>query len=832
LVAVKDTNHADVSEVAYSVDHGESWKTVTLPDDLKIRPGILTTTQDSTSSKFLLVGDKDGVFYIVAIDFDKLFSRTCEEKDMEDWDARVDKDGNPICIMGHKQTYRRRKKSADCFVRSQFKDPVAKTENCECTDLDFECDYNFRRDPEDKDSCKKVGPIVDPDGACKEGSDKTFKGSSGWRLIPGNTCKRKSGPQKDDPVERKCSDVVATPKPPASGEISHTEHKFDSDLKNFQKFYLDRGESSSGTDETVIVRPAEDNGKGGLRIATDLWLSNDHGKKWKKILDGEDIQNIQPHPHFEDVVYFTTPKQKVIYTMDRGDTFHSFEAPTEIDGSPLSFHPDKKDWLIWVGKNCEKVGGNKGCFREASLSTDRGDNWKTILRYVEKCEFTGHSAYNFRPLKQIVCHAREKESDDAALTLIISNDFFDEDKENFKGELGGDKYFKGRIEDFATMSEFIIVAGRDEEKDAVRAFASMDGKKYHRAHYPHNFHESHEDRYTVLDSSTHAVNLFVLTESESGREYGSIIKSNSNGTSYVLSASNVNSNTKAYVDFEKVAGLEGVVLINVVSNPGKGEKKKKLQTKISHNDGAEWGYLAPPAKDVDGKSFSCGGGSTGSSSCALHLHHYTEREDRKRTFTAATAVGLIFGVGNVGSELGDMKDADTFMSADGGISWRNVKKGHWTWQYGDQGSIIVMVQRATRGDDARKTKTVSYSTDEGKTWSDYQFSDDEVTVLDITTVKTGMSRNFLLWCRRGDELFSVNIDFTGLTDKACKFTENSDSDYDLWSPKHPLQDDDCLFGHVARYLRKKTDRKCYNDQNLKRLYEYSNCECTRRDYEW
>jgi hypothetical protein len=406
---------------------------------------------------------------------------------------------------------------------------------------------------------------------------------------------------------------------------------------------------------------------------------------------------------------------------------------------------------------------------------------------------------------------------------MSSNDFFTEDKTEFKGE----------VQDFATMSEFIVVAGQKAESGDLHAIASLDGKHFEAANFPLNFNDDHESVYTLLDSSTHAVNLFVREHGEADREYGSIIKSNSNGTSYVLSAANVNCNHETYVDFEKVSGLEGVVLINVVANPGKKEKTKKLQTKISHNDGSEWGYLTPPAKDVEGKSYKCSS-TKGDANCALHVHHYTERDDKRNTFAASTAVGLIFGIGNVGSSLGDIEKADTFMSSDGGVTWKNVKKGHWTWQYGDQGSIIVLVERATTKNKV-KTKTVSYSTDEGKTWKDYEFSSDEVSVLDITTVRSGKSRNFLLWCRTDkNKIFSVNIDFTGLTDKACKMDEDDSgkSDYFLWSPKHPFQDDDCLFGHVARYLRKKTDRECFNDKNLMRLYDYSDCACSRRDYEW
>ncbi|KAG9249664.1 vacuolar sorting protein [Emericellopsis atlantica] len=821
LLAVKDSEKEDVKEISYSIDHGDSWESVDFPKDTQIRPYILTTTQDSTSLKFLLLGIRDDVPHILAIDFGGMDLRTCKDDDLEEWHARVDDDGKPTCVMGHKQTYKRRKKSAECFIKNDFKDPVPETEDCECTDKDFECDYNFQRDPEDDSKCKKVGPIPRPEDSCKNGHDDTFMGTSGWRLIPGNTCKRGDGKQKDAEEERKCSDAVAAPSKPASGEISSTQHVFDKvELDDFQKIYLERGESSSGTDETIIIRPAEDEGMGRIRIGKEIFLSSDHGKKWKRILEDKDVRGIYPHEHFKDVVFFTTKSDEVLYTIDRGQSFHSFTAPTEPgDSLPLSFHPEKKDWLIWVGKKCE--GKNGACSLEASLSLDRGDNWRTILRYVQKCEFTGYKAYRLRDNEQIVCLAHSEENNDAPLTIVMSNNLFKDSKTVFEGE----------VTNFATMSEFIVLAGENSETKALQAYASLDGEQFEAAHFPYNFNGGQANEYTVLDSSTHAVNLFVLTEGGADRQYGSIVKSNSNGTSYVLSAPKVNCDEAMYVDFEKVAGLEGVVLINTVINADKkGAKTKELQTKISHNDGNEWGYLAPPDLDVDGKVYKCLS-DRGDKNCALHLHHYTERDDKRKTFAASTALGLIFGVGNVGNKLGDIKDADTFMSTDGGITWKNVKKGHWTWQYGDQGSIIVLVQRATSKNDY-KTDSVSYSTDEGRTWQDYKFADSKVTVLDITTLRTGTSRNFLLWCKSGKgKTFSVNLDFTGLTDRACEATDGNDSDYYTWSPKHPLQDNDCLFGHVAKYLRKKPDSKCYNDQNLKRLLDYENCACSRQDFE-
>ncbi|KAL0939268.1 vacuolar protein sorting protein [Colletotrichum truncatum] len=825
LVAVKDSNKEDVSEVSYSLDHGETWKKTSFPDDLRIKPELLTTTQDSTSLKFLLVG-RTGAgdtpnFHLIALDFEGLHERTCKDDDMEDWHARPDDDGKPTCLMGHKQTYRRRKKKADCFIKQEFKDPVPVTEDCECTDADFECDYNFIRNG---DKCDKAGPIVAPDGACKNDKpDTTFKGSSGWRLIPGNTCKRKSGAQKDDLVDRKCSDTTTRPSVPADGKVKASQHVFETKMNDFEKIYLERGETNKDADETIIVRPVEYGRDGSMSVDKRIWRTKDHGKTWDRILEDENIRGIYPHYYFKDAVFFTTDSKKVIYTIDHAEHFHHFDAPSEPgSGNPLSFHPDKKDWLIWVGKKCEKVDGKEQCWKEASISRDRGDNWKTALRYVTKCEFTGNSAYKFRDMRQIVCLANKREDNekDNPKVIVSSKDFFDEDKQ----------YHQSDVKDFATMAEFIVVAAEDKAKDGLQALASLDGVTYAQAHFPVNFKVSRQNAYTVLDSSTHAVNLFVATETAEGRRYGSIIKSNSNGTSYVMSAPGVNCNDDYYVDFEKIGGLEGVALINTVANRGKHSEPKKIQTQISHNDGAQWTFLPPPQKDVKGDNYKCSS-REGDEKCALHLHHYTERADKKKTFSAATAVGLMFANGNVGESLTAIKDADTFMTTDAGITWQNVKKGAWTWQYGDQGSIVVLVQRASR-EHPVKTNMLSYTLDEGKTWKDFTFTEKEVTVLDITTLRSGASRNFLIWCKSGDgEMFSVNVDFTGLADRPCKNDENGDSDYYTWSPKHPLQADNCLFGHVSKYLRKKDDRNCYNDGRVDHLYQLQNCTCTRADFE-
>lgn len=79
-----------------------------------------------------------------------------------------------------------------------------------------------------------------------------------------------------------------------------------------------------------------------------------------------------------------------------------------------------------------------------------------------------------------------------------------------------------------------------------------------------------------------------MTMSEAPAPYwGTILKSNSNGTYFGISIENVNRDVRGYVDFEKMIGLDGIALVNVVANPGKATVTgtKMLQSRITHNDG-------------------------------------------------------------------------------------------------------------------------------------------------------------------------------------------------------------------------------------------------------
>ncbi|KAI7053096.1 Oligoxyloglucan reducing end-specific cellobiohydrolase, partial [Hortaea werneckii] len=158
LVAIEDE---ETDKIKWSLNHGKDWSSIELSDlDIKgkIKPTGLTTTPDSTSLKFLLSATKGKgsklQHFVYSINFEGLHEKQCKKDDFEQWYARVDEDGEPSCIMGHTQMFRRRKADAECFVDQEFKDPVPKMEDCKCKEVDFECDYenNFTWDA-DKEKC-------------------------------------------------------------------------------------------------------------------------------------------------------------------------------------------------------------------------------------------------------------------------------------------------------------------------------------------------------------------------------------------------------------------------------------------------------------------------------------------------------------------------------------------------------------------------------------------------------------------------------------------------------------------------------------------------------
>ncbi|KAK4046163.1 vacuolar protein sorting/targeting protein PEP1 [Microbotryomycetes sp. JL201] len=829
IVMVEDEEATD--ELKYSFDFGKTWYVIartcvlSLLDNpwlitavdfdrhevdlgVKIRARLLTTVPDSTALSFVLLGtltrrseqrgDSGERHVIVHIDFETLKKRKCGKNDLEKWYART-LGREPDCLMGHKQWFMRRKPDADCVIGDKFQDPVGVEENCPCDDEDYECDYNFAPDSTDPSICIPVGPEPIPEGQCVKSSDK-FKGSSGYRLIPGNTCNVQKGIKKDAKIDKPCSAGQETP-----GLVTHQVFQFPGFVRD-QSYFKDS--------HTILAFTTQNR----------VWQSSNEGFSWRQVAEGSKIIAMTMHAYERDRAYLITDSRTVHYSTDKGASWNTFKAPEDPNnlGIPLlDFHPLHADWLIWTGhKDCSETDSPK-CRAVAHYSKDNGRNWYKIDEYVRVCSWGRDKKLRIDE-KIIFCESyRDKKGSQRAvlatgnpLQLVAGDYFYSQKKVLFES-----------IDGFATFEEYMVVAEMYEGTRAIGLKVSLDGKTFALARFPPNMHIENQ-AYTVLESTTDSVFLHVTTNSNEGAEWGQLFKSNSNGTYYAPSLDFVNRDGHGFVDFEKMIGLDGIAVINVVSNPDEAalSGNKKLQSRITHNDGGRWKPIIPPSKDSLGQPYECT-----SAKCTLHLHGYTERRDPRATFSSPSATGLMIAVGNVGESLVPYKDSDTFLTRDGGFTWEEVHKDAHMWEYGDQGSILVLVN------DEEPTDRVSFTLNEGLTWQDYTFGE-RIRVRSIVTVPTDTSRKFILfgvYPDKPDSSVAVHLDFSSITNVKCKLdlSNPNDDDFELWSPSEN-REEPCLFGKQVLYHRRIRDRNCFIGERLPEYHKIVKyCPCTEEDFE-
>ncbi|KAF8325469.1 Oligoxyloglucan reducing end-specific cellobiohydrolase [Cantharellus anzutake] len=787
--------------VWYSWNDGKDWEKYNLGAKLRVR--LLTTIPDSTSQKFILLGTLSrqdpnigqGRHAIVFLDFALMKKRKCSQDDMEKWMARTAK--GKECLMGHKQWYWRRKADVDCYVGDKFRDPEEHEENCPCEEEDYECDYNYVLQ---NGKCVAVGPEPIGPGVCKgESPNEKYLGSSGYRLIPGNTCTREGGVILDKQVEKDCSQAQ-----PPEGNVTHQTFQFPSRITGHWWF---RNSQARHLEDTILVH-LEDG---------EVWQSVNEGYSWAQPRPGEKILAVYHHAYSNDRAYLIG-KDKMFLTTDRGRMWTELSLPLPPNIFRLSIihtHPDQSDWLIYIGsENCETTIGD--CKAVAFYSTDHARHWKRFETYVVKCGWArDHKLKLDKEL--ILCESfRDKKGSQKnfgfmnPLQLWAGQNFYRKKTLLFD-----------RVVGYAKFSEYLLVG--EVGSNALDLQVSLDGLHYSKGLFPPSMRlDNHA--YTVLESSTKSVFLHLTTSDKDGAEWGNLLKSNSNGTYYGLSLENANRNRAGYVDFEKMIGLDGIAVMNIVANPNEAAvtRKKKLQTRITHNDGGTWKPMTPPPLDSLGQPYKCS-----KVGCSLHIHGYTERIDARATYSSPSAIGLMIAVGNVGEHLVDYKDSDTFLTRDGGFQWEEIHKDAHMFEFGDSGSVLVLVN------DEGPTDKVLYSTNEGTSWKEYQFGD-SIRAASIVTMTAETNRKFILFGHTSaGKSVAVHLDFSSITSRQCalKLEDPAHDDFELWSPSEE-REEQCLFGRQTLYRRRLRDRDCSvgdQVQNLQKIVK--NCQCIETDFE-
>ncbi|POW02780.1 hypothetical protein PSTT_11522, partial [Puccinia striiformis] len=534
-------------------------------------------------------------------------------------------------------------------------------------------------------------------------------------------------------------------------------------------------------------------------ILREVWRSTDEGKSWNLIstVPTGDAWLVVEHTWDNRVAFILSRGSKHWRSINRGDSWQSFTTSDQpsISGSPLAFHSTRWNWILFSGQKCESLGTWKGklCYDETWITSDAFETQpKMMIQHSTKCMWAYSNKHFSSSVAEemIYCITKEAPSDqlkalagqlvnDRESRLYSSKDFFVKDRQYV--DLGLGKNGRGVV-GMGAVQKYIVVALKpgnifseaingQSSSDEMLLFVTSDGMNWARANFPHG-HGLKENAYTIVESTPHSIMVDVLTHPTAGA--GTLFTSDSNGTHFIKSLENTSRSTSGIVDFEKIMAIEGISIANTVLNVDevKGSKEhKKVQSKITFDDGGHWSLLKAPSVDAHGNKFHCDVSDI--QSCALHLHSVTQPHNFGRVFSTPSP-GILMGVGNVGEHLLSYGESDTFLSIDGGLNWKMVKEGARKYEIGDQGGLIVML------DDEETTDEVDYSFDFGKTWSTYNFKQ-KLRVKLLTSVPDSTSQKFLLLgtipkknlpsSSKSDRQAVLQLDFSQMDRKKCQASD-------------------------------------------------------------
>jgi len=108
-------NQAPTDQVYYSLDGGESFGFVTLPQPVQV---VNIVTASTRGERVILIGFDPkitGLRRFYGIDFSQIHERNCTGADYELWEPHDGVNG-PKCVLGHDVLYQRRKRDSACFT--------------------------------------------------------------------------------------------------------------------------------------------------------------------------------------------------------------------------------------------------------------------------------------------------------------------------------------------------------------------------------------------------------------------------------------------------------------------------------------------------------------------------------------------------------------------------------------------------------------------------------------------------------------------------------------------------------------------------------------------
>uniref|UniRef100_A0A673KHH9 Sortilin-related receptor n=1 Tax=Sinocyclocheilus rhinocerous TaxID=307959 RepID=A0A673KHH9_9TELE len=484
--------------------------------------------------------------------------------------------------------------------------------------------------------------------------------------------------------------------------------------------------------------------------------------------------------------------------------WNTFDFCNTVQGFSIPF---KSTDLLLHSKRPNLVLGYDSSHPNKQLwkSDDFGETWVLIQEHV-KSYFWGVEPYDNPTTVFVQRHEPQGDS-----SILSSTDFF-QDEQNRQVIL--EKVDSFQLRDkymFATTTRTLFGS---PESQSVQLWVSYNRQPMRAA----QFNTRHPiTEYYIADASEDQV--FVCVNHNNNVTH--LYISDTQGLAFSLSLENVlyfspdgsGSNTliryfanEPFADLHRVEGLRGVFVATLINGS---VTEDNMRSVITFDKGGTWELLQPPAADSLGGTIDC----QLDSGCSLHLaQRWSQLLNiqlrRIPILSKESAPGLIMATGGPH----DLLSAPLICALAG--------PHFYTW--GDHGGILMAIAQGG------STRTLKFSTNEGETWKELQFSEQEVYVYQLLTEPGEKSTIFTIFGSYADQKHSwliVQVNASDVLGVPC-----SEGDYKHWSPSDEMGNG-CLLGREMVYKRRSPHATCFNGEDFDRPVTLSNCSCTRQDYE-
>lgn len=371
-------------------------------------------------------------------------------------------------------------------------------------------------------------------------------------------------------------------------------------------------------------------------------------------------------------------------------------------------------------------------------------------------------------------------SDDALAdrySLTISDDYF-----------YSEKVVKHGVKRFAVTAEYLLVTYRDQQAPfATRmAVSTINSQSLHLSVIDLPAGVIADNDFTLVDGRHSHLAMHVAKRGSAFR-HGTVIVGNSRSTEFRASIDLNVKNDFGYCDFDVVEELPYIYIANVyeadsfrlahfhrssMNQQQTGEiDPRALLTKVSRisfDRGTTWNKIGPVINgDCQKKGANKG--------CSLHLNSLSDYHSGQK-FTSATSPGVIVATGNEGLHLDNAK-TNTYISEDGGASWRLIIGGDHIYCISDQGGLLVLIPIGL------ETTTAMFSWDRGRTLQKTTVSSQALFATSVQADKSKVGLVFVVHGVTGGENqlgVVVSLDFSSLMPRACQV--EGLADFDFWTP--------------------------------------------------